>query len=101
MMNETRYAAFFTPEEWTLKGELETRLCELVGDSLRDDDMQRIEALLAEACILFAPRCNLGGAAAFLTRQIRAKIHRCPRKMKISSAGANLFKQILTSIDIS
>ena len=48
-MNETRYAAFFTPEEWTLKGELETRLCELVGDSLRDDDMQRIEALLAEA----------------------------------------------------
>ena len=49
MMDETRYTAFFTSEEWALKGDLETRLCELVGESLREDDMQRIEALLVEA----------------------------------------------------
>ena len=49
MMNETKYMAFFTPEELELKASLEAQLSELVGDSLRDDDMQRIEALLAEA----------------------------------------------------
>ena len=49
MMDETRYTAFFTSEEWALKGDLETRLCELVGESLREDDMQRIEALLVKA----------------------------------------------------
>ena len=48
-MNETIYTAFFTPEELVLKAQLEARLCELAGDSLHDDDMPRIEALLAEA----------------------------------------------------
>ena len=48
-MNETKYMAFFTPEELELKASLEAQLCELAGDSLRDDDMSRIEALLAEA----------------------------------------------------
>ena len=48
-MNETIYAEFFTPEELEQKASLETRLCELVGDSLREDDMTRIETLLAEA----------------------------------------------------
>ena len=47
-MNETRYASFFTAEEMELKASLEARLRELAGDSLRDDDMLRIEALLAE-----------------------------------------------------
>ena len=49
MTNETRYIAFFTPEEWELKAALEAKLRELVGDSLCEDDMQRIEALLIEA----------------------------------------------------
>ena len=49
MMNETRYMAFFTPEEWELKATLEAKLRELAGDSLREDDMTRIEALLAQA----------------------------------------------------
>ena len=48
-MNETKYAEFFTPEELEQKASLETRLCELAGDSLREDDMTRIETLLAEA----------------------------------------------------
>ena len=49
MMNETKYTAFFTPEEWELKATLEAKLKELAGDSLRDEDMSRVEALLAEA----------------------------------------------------
>ena len=49
MINETLYTTFFTSEEWKLKVELEARLGELAGDSLREDDMLRIEALLAEA----------------------------------------------------
>jgi GTP pyrophosphokinase len=48
-MDETRYTAFFTPAEWELKSTLEARLVELAGDSLREDDLQRIETLLAEA----------------------------------------------------
>ena len=48
-MNETIYTTFFTPEELELKDRLEARLCELAGESLCDDDMPRIEALLAEA----------------------------------------------------
>ena len=49
MMNETIYTAFFTPEELELKASLEAKLCELAGESLREDDMVRIEALLAQA----------------------------------------------------
>ena len=49
MMNETRYMTFFTPEEWELKATLEAKLRELAGDSLREDDMTRIEALLVQA----------------------------------------------------
>ena len=49
MMNETIYKTFFTPEEMELKVSLETRLRELAGDSLRDDDMRRVEALLVES----------------------------------------------------
>lgn len=48
-MNETKYTEFFTPEELTQKASLEAQLCELAGDSLRDDDMSRIESLLTEA----------------------------------------------------
>ena len=47
-MNETIYTTFFTPEEMELKASLEDRLRELAGDSLRDDDMLRVEALLVE-----------------------------------------------------
>ena len=46
MMNETIYKTFFSPEEMELKVSLETRLRELAGDSLRDDDMRRVEALI-------------------------------------------------------
>ncbi len=48
-MNETKYTAFFTPEEIELKGTLEAQLRELSGDALREDDFSRIESLLAEA----------------------------------------------------
>ena len=48
-MNETLYTSFFTPDEWELKASLEARLGELAGDSLCDDDMSRIEALIVEA----------------------------------------------------
>ena len=48
-MNETKYLAFFTSEELELKASLEAKLCELAGDSLREDDMERIEALQAQA----------------------------------------------------
>ena len=49
MINDTKYIAFFTPEEWELKSSLEERLIEFAGDSLREDDMPRIETLLSEA----------------------------------------------------
>ncbi len=48
-MNETIYTTFFTPEELELKTQLESRLCELAGESLCENDMPRIEALLVEA----------------------------------------------------
>ncbi|MBR3859822.1 MAG: bifunctional (p)ppGpp synthetase/guanosine-3',5'-bis(diphosphate) 3'-pyrophosphohydrolase [Bacteroidaceae bacterium] len=48
-MNETIYTAFFTPEELVLKAQLEARLCELAGESLCEEDMPRIDALLAES----------------------------------------------------
>ena len=49
MMNETLYNTFFTPEEMELKATLKARLYELAGDSLREDDISRIETLLTEA----------------------------------------------------
>ena len=49
MINDTKYITFFTPEEWELKSSLEERLIEFAGDSLREDDIPRIETLLSEA----------------------------------------------------
>ena len=48
-MNETTYTAYFTPDEWALRERLHEQLASLAGDSLRSEDTERIEALLAEA----------------------------------------------------
>ena len=48
-MNETIYTTFFTPEETALYGELKAKLEELAGESLRAEEMERIEGLLQSA----------------------------------------------------
>ena len=48
-MNETTYTAYFTPDEWALRERLLEQLTTLAGDSLRSDDIQRIESLLTQA----------------------------------------------------
>ena len=48
-MNETIYTTFFTPEEAVLYGELKAKLSVLAGESLRGEEMERVENLLQSA----------------------------------------------------
>ena len=48
-MNEAIYTTFFTPEEAVLYGELKAKLSVLAGESLRGEEMERVENLLQSA----------------------------------------------------